>query len=107
MKPDPANELDNFIVDRQPCASIEQLRVYDVVGHLRDKKSSLEEERDRRRKTLDKTIEHINELWSMLHIDEMDEDRRKFIAKKDSLPAYSLKQLAIVHPALRTTVLKR
>lgn len=96
MNPDPANELDNFVVGRQPCTSIEQMRTYDIVNCLKQKKSKLEEERSRRRRTLDKTLEHINELWTMLHISEEDEDRKKFIAKKNALPAYSLEQLAVV-----------
>jgi hypothetical protein len=83
-------------VGRQPCTSIEKLRTFDVVSRLRHKKSDLEEERDRRRKALDKAMDHIHELWTMLKINEDDEDRRQFIARKDALPAYSAPQIAVV-----------
>ncbi len=96
ITPDSADELDNFVVGRQPCTSIEKLRTFDVVCRLRHKKSDLEEERDRRRKALDKAMDHIHELWTMLKINEDDEDRRQFIARKDALPAYSAPQIAVV-----------
>ena len=96
ITPDSADELDNFVVGRQPCASIEKLRTFDVVSRLQHKKSDLEEERDRRRKALDKAMDHIHELWTMLKINEDDEDRRQFIARKDALPAYSAPQIAVV-----------
>jgi hypothetical protein len=96
ITPDSTDELDNFVVGRQPCTSIEKLRTFDVVCRLRHKKSDLEEERDRRRKALDKAMDHIHELWTMLKINEDDEDRRKFIARKDALPAYSAPQIAVV-----------
>lgn len=95
ITPDSTDELDNFVVGRQPCTSIEKLRTFDVVCRLRHKKSDLEEERDRRRKALDKAMDHIHELWAMLKINEDDEDRRKFIARKDALPAYSAPQIAV------------
>jgi len=101
ISPDSSNELDNYVQGKQPCASIKKLWTYDVVHQLTKKKSSLEEERDRRRRALHKAVEHIHELWGLLKIGDDDEDKRKFLVKKDAQPPYSLEQIAVVRKSPR------